>query len=39
MFTTAANRAQEAAAARVRELAEAVLGEQGTGPRRPANNC
>ncbi|MET8120579.1 YbaB/EbfC family nucleoid-associated protein [Micromonospora sp. NPDC005189] len=34
-FTTAANRAQEAAAARVRELVTEVIGEPGGGPRQP----
>jgi hypothetical protein len=37
-FTAAANRAQEAAAARVRELVGEVIGDPGAGPRRSADH-
>lgn len=38
MFTTAANRAQEATATQVRELLGEVIGEPGPGQRRPADH-
>ena len=37
-FTAAANRAQEAAAAQVRDLVGEVIGEPGAGPRRPCDH-
>ncbi|MGW5558845.1 YbaB/EbfC family nucleoid-associated protein [Micromonospora sp. NPDC003944] len=37
-FTTAANRAQEAAAAQVRELVGEVIGEPGAAPGRPGDH-